>query len=280
MAIRNALLAALLFCLAASAQDKPKMTCADIEQFLQKARIGPQKETKKGITRPKQATLDDGKLKHDAAIQSIDERKSQFQSQLGSELNFRDFWGFNLAGYELARALDINMVPPYVARTVAGKSSSVTWWIDNVMMDEVDRRNKKLEPPDNTTWNQEMYMLRVFNELIYNTDNNLTNVLITRDWHIWMIDFTRAFRLHKTLQTPKNLTKCDRKLLARLRQLNRDDLFEKLVKPRYLLKNELDALMARRDKIVEFFDNEVKQKGEAEVLFDSPRSGQACGIGL
>jgi chromosomal replication initiator protein len=35
-----------------------------------------------------------------------------------------------------------------------------------------------------------------------------------------------------------------------------------------------------RDKIVEFFDNEVKQKGEAAVLFDMPRVSEDCGPGL
>jgi hypothetical protein len=30
--------------------------------------------------------------------------------------------------------------------------------------------------------------------LIYNTNDNLTNVMISPDWHIWIIDFIRAFR--------------------------------------------------------------------------------------
>jgi GTP cyclohydrolase II len=122
----------------------------------------------------------------------------------------------------------------------------------------------------------------MFNELIYNTEYNLTNVLIAKDWHIWMIYFTRAFRAHRTLQTPKNLVQCDRKLLAKLRQSNRDELEAKLVRvhPQLLTKEELSTLMARRDRIVKFFDNEVKQKGEAAVLFDLLRSGQACGVVL
>ena len=264
------------------AQDQPRMTCAEMEQFLLTAKIGPGRETRKGITHPLQVMLDDGKFKHEAVVQSIDERKAQFQSIQGSELNFRDFWGFNIAGYELAKMLELNMVPPYVARKVGGKSSSVSWLIPDVMMDEVERTNKRLDPPDRDSWNKEMYVLRIFYQLIWNADINKTNVLITKDWHVWMIDFTRAFRLHKTLQAPGDLVQCDRKLLAKLRQLSRDQLEAKLVKahPQLLTKAELDALMARRDKIVEFFDNAVKQKGEAAVLFDLPRSGQPCGARL
>ena len=48
-------------------------------------------------------------------------------------------------------------------------------------MMEADRVKKKLVAPDLDTWNKEMYTLRVFNQLIYNTDDNLTNVLISPD---------------------------------------------------------------------------------------------------
>jgi hypothetical protein len=123
-----------------------------------------------------------------------------------------------------------------------------------------------------------MYIARVFNQLIYNSDANLTNFVITPDWQLWMIDFTRAFRASKDLENVKNLVQCDRKLLAKLRELNKPLLRERL-KP-YLGDMEIDGLLARRDKIVAFFDKEIAAKGEAAVLFDLPRSGQPCGVGL
>ena len=43
---------------------------------------------------------------------------------------------------------------------------------------------------------------------------------------------------------------------------------------------EIDGLLARRDKIVKFFEDEVAKKGEGAVLFDLPRVGQPCGEGL
>jgi hypothetical protein len=39
----------------------------------------------------------------------------------------------------------------------------------------------------------------------------------------------------------------------------------------YLTKGEIRGLLARRDKIVKFFDGEVAKKGEAAVLFDLPK---------
>ena len=50
-----------------------------------------------------------------------------------------------------------------------------------------------------------MHQARIFNELVYNTDANLGNLLITKDWKIALIDFTRAFRIHKNLREPKNI---------------------------------------------------------------------------
>jgi hypothetical protein len=55
---------------------------------------------------------------HDAVIQTVNIAKTSFQSTKGTELNFKDFWGYNVAGYELAKILELNMVPPYVERKV------------------------------------------------------------------------------------------------------------------------------------------------------------------
>ena len=56
-----------------------------------------------------------------------------------------------------------------------------------------------------------------------------------------------AFRLHENLREPKNLVQCDRRLLARLRQIDQKMLKEKLSP--WLTKGEIHALDARRAKI-------------------------------
>jgi hypothetical protein len=71
---------------------------------------------------------------------------------------------------------------------------------------------------------------------------------------------------------------CDRKLLTKLRTVDRDLLTEKL--SRWLAKSEIDGVVSRAAKIVQFFDHEVTAKGESAVLYDFPRSEQACGTGL
>jgi hypothetical protein len=248
-----------------------------MEEFLRLGKIVAQKSIPKGVTLPKRATLEYNGMKHDAAIQTIDISKSSYETTRGIELNFRDSWKYNVAGYELAKILELNMVPPYVERLVGGHEASLSWWVDEAMM-ELDRKQHKLEAPDVEAWNKQMYAVRVWHELIYDTDPNLTNLLVSKDWQLWIIDFTRAFRLYKELRNPKDLVQCDRKLLAKLRTLDRDTLREKLA--RWLTKSEIDGIVARAGRIVGFFDKEAAAKGEAAVLFNFPRSQQACGVGL
>ena len=259
---------------AASAQS---LTCSEMEEFLRLGKIGPQKSIPKGVTLPTRATLEYNGVRHDAAVQTVNIAKVSYQTARGTELNFKDFWGYNMAGYELAKILELNMVPPYVERKVGGQSASISWWVNDSMM-ELDRKNRRMEPPDLDSWNKQMYAVRVWHQLIDDTDANLTNILITKDWRLWTIDSTRAFRLNKNLRDSKDLVQCDRRLLAKLRTLDKDVLKEKL--SRWLTKSEIEALAARAGKIVDFFDKEAAAKGEGAVLYDFPRSQQACGEGL
>ena len=194
----------------------PTLGCAEIEIFLKTAKIGRPKGVPVGVTGPSKAPLDDGKVQHDVLIQTIDVSRPSYQTRRGTELNFRDAWQFNVAGYELAKMLELNMVPPYVERAVSGVPASLSWWVNDAMM-ERDRFQKKISPPDVARWTAELSATRVFHELIADTDFNMTNLLIAKDWRVWMIDFSRAFRLTKSLRGPKNLTRVDRKLLANLR---------------------------------------------------------------
>ena len=253
-----------------TAQTGTAVSDTEIEQFLLHAEVVRTKGVSTGITGTQRATLSDGKLTHDASVQTIDVYKPSFQTAKGTELNFRDSYKYNIAAYRLDRLLGLNMIPVSVERSVQGKTGAVTWWIDDVKMMEKDRFQKKIEPPDQTTWNDQMHQARVFNELVYNTDANLGNLLITNDWRLWMVDFSRAFRLHKDLREPKNLTNCrlDRRVYSALRGLNQQTLTEKLGD--VLRDTEINGLLARRDHILAHFEQQIAQKGEKSVICDAP----------
>lgn len=262
----------------ADAPATPWLTCADVETFLRTAKIvGRRKDLPVGVTVPARITLDDGRLRHDAAVQNVDVKKSTFDGIMGTELNFRDAWQFNVAGYELAKLLGLNMVLPYVDRVVSGHGSSVSWWLDDAMM-ERERIRKKIRPPDPVSWNQQMYAARVFHELLGDSDPNATNILITRDWRVWLIDFTRAFRQTRTLRRPEGLQQIDRRLLARLREVT-DDQLQQVLGP-WLIRPEIQGLLSRRTRLVELFDEQVAARGASAVLYEFERTTEPCGTGL
>jgi hypothetical protein len=157
-----------------------------------------------------------------------------------------------------------DIVPVYVERKWNGAVGSLSWWLP-VKMDEVERHKRKLTAPDADAWNNQMYKIRVLDQLVYDTDVNLTNVLIGEDWKIWRVDFSRAFRVSKDLRNPADLVRCDRQLFEKLRALDGNELAGKT--KHYLSKDEVKGVMARRDKIVAHFQQLISEKGENEALY-------------
>jgi hypothetical protein len=248
-----------------TASDEPTLTKEQITQFLLTAKVVKSEHTKKGITEPWRLTLTDGTVTHDASFQTIDEHKPSMQLASGTELNFVDSYKYNIAAYQLAELLGLDdLVPVYVERKWKGDTGSLSWWLP-VKMDEVERHKQNLTPPDPNAWNNQMYRVRVFDQLVYDNDPNLTNVLIGENWKIWRVDFSRAFRLKKDLRDPKDVEHCDRQLLEKLKALDGNELTAKT--KGYLNKDEVKAVMARRDKIVALLQKLISEKGEKEVLY-------------
>ena len=246
--------------------DGSQLTKEQIKQFLQTADVIKSKESSKGVTHPSRLTLSDGKITHEASFQTVQEYKPVMKLESGAtETNFVDSWRYNVAGYEIAELIGLgDMVPVYVERKWQGKVGSLSWWLP-VMMDDAERTEKKIEPPNPDAWNKQMYRMRVFDELIYDTDANLTNILIGKDWTLWRIDFTRAFRRSRELHRPNDLVKCDRQLLGQLKALKAEDVLART--KGFLNKDDVQALMARRDKIVTRFEQLAAQQGEANVFY-------------
>jgi hypothetical protein len=144
------------------------------------------------------------------------------------------------------------MVPVSVPRRLGTQMGAYTWWIDDVMMDERERLKRNMFSPDTDLWNEQMRLVRVFDQLIGNVDRNLTNLLITKDWRIWAIDHSRAFRRHHQLLSPANLTYCDRHLLDRMKALDRQTLDTAMRD--FLTGYEIEGILARRDIIVKLFE--------------------------
>lgn len=231
----------------------------EAEAFLHDAKIEKSKGISVGVTAPQKLTLNDGKTTQFAAFKSIDDRKTGHTQLSGSiQVDFKDSWKFEVAAYQLDKLLDLHMVPVTVVRKHRGRSGSLQLWVEG--MTEGDRMKKKMSPPSPINWRMQIFKVRVFDNLIYNWDRNLGNMLIAPDWKIFMIDHSRSFKNMDDLKSPDDLTYFSRSLIERLKQLDQETLEEKTED--YLTSLEVRMLLKRRDKIVELYDKMVAEKGE------------------
>ena len=241
------------------------LTHEQIAHFLRTAEVVRSRSIAKGSTHPIRLTLSDGAMTHDAAFQAIEDRAPVKELEGGAELLFADSYHFNIAAFGVAGLLGLDdMVPVSVEREWNHEKGSLTWWVEN-KWDENEWKASGVEPPDSEAWNRQIYKVRVFAQLLYDTDRNRGNILITDDWKIWMIDFTRAFRSWHKLKNVEGLDRCEGALLEKLRALDRDTIEKRLSK--HLKRSEIDALLARRDLIVEHYDALIRERGAARVLY-------------
>ena len=145
-------------------------------------------------------TLSDGTVTHDVGFQSVDERRDQARLRGRVELGFIDAYRYNVAAYKVAELVGLaDMIPVTGERRWKSQSGAMTWWVDDVMLDEAARLAERRWPDDMLRFNEQHARMRMFAELVYDTD-----------WKLWMIDFSRAFRIWGDLRAPQSLTRCDR----------------------------------------------------------------------
>jgi hypothetical protein len=179
--------------------------------------------------------------------------------------HFRDSYESEVAAYKVNEILGLNNIPPTVYREIEGRSGSVQLWMEKTTK-EVDRRKNNTKPPDVTNWNRQSHDMRVFDNLINNIDRNQSNILIDKDWNLWLIDHTRSFAMDESLPTPEKVSRCSRSLYNAIKQMDEDLVREALAS---LLRGaEVDAFFVRREKLIKLLEDRVAEMGESEVFYD------------
>jgi hypothetical protein len=247
-------------------QDQTVFQGEAIEEFLQRGEVKSIRDLGTGITRPQRATLAFNGVENDALYKTIDVRKQGATTlEDGTvEVDFRDTWETEVAAYRLDRLLELGMVPATVERRIGRDTGSLQWWVES-MGSEADRQAQGLSAPDIEAWNREMFKVRLFDQLISNTDRHPRNMLVTKDFQVRLIDHSRSFRPDRELRNPEVLQRFSRTLLDAIGRLDRDGLREAI--GRYLSNAEIDRLLQRRDAIVELARQRVAELGEAAVIY-------------
>lgn len=261
----------------------PFQTHREITEYLRSAEIVERRRIGQGTTGAERALLDRGGVRARAALRTFDETyRGPFENLPTFVRRVRDAGVFECAAYELSEALGLDRVPPTVCRRIGKTTGSLQIWFEQGMT-QTAAAERSLAPPDMLRWDRQKSQMQVFDALIANLDRNQGNIMIDRDWTLWLIDHTRAFVQTRELLWPEKVTRCSRSLWLALRSLDEAAVRQRL-EP-FLKKGEIAALFERRSKLVARIEALIAAKGEAAVLFElkpgvpptSARGGDSIG---
>ncbi len=161
----------------------------EIEEFLQTADIVSQKRVGEGINNPLKVLLEKDGIQMYAVFRDVRVERSQMPLSDGKiSFFFRDDARFECAAYELSKLLGLDIVPPAVERKIQGKKGTLQAWVENVTTEKALRKETEVPPSggiERWRWVMQRQNIYIFDNLIYNEDRNLGNILIEPDWKLW-----------------------------------------------------------------------------------------------
>jgi hypothetical protein len=252
-----ALLLALLFLALPQAPAQPtpaacsnvwQSRTAEFEEYLRSAKVEKIADIPVGVTRPRRAHLPPGGPISSFAWKPI---------RPGIQNGYFESYKSEIAAYEMDKLLGMNMVPVVIERRVNNDLGAAVMWVENVRSWE-----SVLPLPKPASWDFQLARMKMFDDLIGNSDRNKGNLIVDADWHIYLIDHSRAFVTDMKL--PQELQNIDRKLWERMLAIDEPGLkttmgawldgrqITSIVRRRDAMKKKIDALVAKRGDSVFF----------------------------
>jgi hypothetical protein len=226
---------------------------AAIEAALTSGAVGKLEAVPIGVTKPQRGYLPDGGPVRRFAWKALPpQRRSGYMESYKAEI----------AAYQLDRLLDLGMVPPAVERTVEGRIGAAILWIEATTGWNKDAPPRGPEPG----WSKQISRMKLFDQLIANIDRNQGNLLYDADWHLFLIDHSRAFTTRTSLGGIATIGLVDRALWTKIDALTESDLERAL--GAWLSNDERRAILTRRDRMREAIAKMVKSKGETGVFLE------------
>lgn len=228
---------------------------AKYERWLREAEILDVEDVGQGVTKPRKATLEVGDVVFHAAYKPI---------KRGRQGGYWESYEAEVAAYELDKLLGLDMVPPTVVRRVESNLGSLQLWVKGCKT----YKSVENQAPSTQEFSHQVSRMKVFDNLVFNDDRNAGNFLVDSSWNIILIDHSRAFVERKDVLKGESKLPAsfDRKLVERMKALRFEDL-EGPMKG-MLAKKQIEALLARRDKLLKRLNELVAKQGEARILFN------------
>jgi hypothetical protein len=229
---------------------------AEIEEMLLTAEVVSVEDVGMGVTKPSKTILRKDGVEFAAAFKPI---------KRGRQAGFWESYEAEIAAYELDKLLGINMVPPTVTRSVDKKTGSLQYWVNDC---KLYKEVQQQPPPEPTTWSHQLSTMKLFDVLINNIDRNAQNFLVDSNWHVVLIDHSRAFSSGNKMAKDEGKlpVQFDRNVVEKVRALDKDTLDTKIGE--LLMGGQVKGILERRDVLLEHLDELVAKQGEARVFFE------------
>ena len=247
----------------------PFQSYVEVEEFLRTAEIVSRERVDEGLNRFQRVLLEKDGIRMHAIFRDVHVERSQMPLSDGKiSFFFRDDAIFECAAYELAKLLGLDTVPPVVERKIQRTEGTLQAWVENATTQKALREETDIPPSGGINrwrWIMQRQNIYIFDNLIYNEDRNIGNILIEPDWKLWMIDHTRAFRRWKELMNPEQVQFAERSLWEKLQALDETEVRAKL--KAFLKPPELNGLIERKGLLVDHIQKLIDDRGEKAVLF-------------
>ena len=247
----------------------PFHTDDEVITFLQTAAVVESEVIEGTSSRPLKLVLEQDGVRARAIFRTVDVERDRMEYNREHARGFRDHFTYEIAAYELSRLLGLDNVPPATLRTLDGQEGSIQLWVEQAKGVQ-ERLEEGIDEQHQQLWMFQKQNMAVFDNLIYNFDRNPGNMLVDSRGKVWFVDHTRSFKILPSLNGREDIKVLEKQLWQNLQNLDSEVVHERLGP--YLRATEIDALLARRDKLVKFIGKRISRHGEQAILFEFVRS--------
>ena len=227
------------------------------EEYLRTAKVTSiEIKESEGRTAPWAVTLDDGNT----------QRRGRFKHVHRSRPHYLpDSFHYELAAYELTKLLGVQLIPPVVERVIDGTEGALQMFVEGCFRLSNYKKTEAISP-ENAKFEYSLRELAVLENLSNCVRDDKDILVHEKTFHVCRVDFSEAFAPDMNLIPGSEITRCSRNLFKGLLDLNSDDVRSKLKD--HLNDDEINALMKRKELIMNKLNNLIEEKGEDEVLFE------------
>lgn len=225
---------------------------AEYEELLRTASVTKTEKLEIGVTRPRRAYLEPGLPFKRMAWKAV---------KPGTYQGYYESYRSEIAAYELDKLIGLGMIPPTVERRLQGEAGAAVLWVEDV------KNWDAIHPvtgPDARAWAREWVRLRMFDQLSGNIDRNQGNLLYDSEYHIILIDHSRALREVVDLNRFHKYSRVDPELWERMQALTMEAMQPTLGK--WISKGMLYAVLDRRERMKKEIDKRLAAEGPSVWL--------------